>query len=39
MLSDCIEFLIDESKEYMDEELTWSSFKDDVFNAINGWYF
>ena len=34
MLSDCIEFLIDESKEYMDEELTWSSFKDDVFNAI-----
>ena len=34
MLSDCIEFLIEESKEYMDEELTWSSSKDDVFNAI-----
>lgn len=34
MLSECIEFLIEESKEYMDEELTWSSSKDDVFDAI-----
>lgn len=34
MLSGCIEFLIEESKEYMNEELAWSSSKDDVFDAI-----
>lgn len=31
---DCIEFLIEESKEYMDVELSWSSPKEIVFDAI-----
>lgn len=33
-LRECIEFLIEESKEYMDVELSWESSKDDVFEAI-----
>lgn len=33
-LADCIEFLIEESKEYMDEALDWSSPKQVVYNAI-----
>lgn len=31
---DCIEFLIEESKEYMDVELSWSSSKEVIFDAI-----
>jgi len=31
---DCIEFLIEESKEYMDVELSWSSRKEVIFDAI-----
>ena len=34
MLTECIEFLIDESKEYMDEELTWSTPKNTVYEII-----
>lgn len=33
-LTACINFLIEESKEYMDEELTWSSSKDAVYELI-----
>lgn len=33
-LRDCINFLIDESKEEMEEPLTWKSTKEEVFNAI-----
>ena len=33
-LSDCINFLIEESKDYMDVALDWSSAKDVVYNAI-----
>lgn len=34
LLKDCIEFLIAESKEQMDEVLTWGSSRKTVFNAI-----
>ena len=33
-LCECIQFLMDESKEEMDEVLTWNSTKKEVFNAI-----
>lgn len=33
-LVDCIEFLIEESKEYMHVELDWNSSKEDVYEAI-----
>ena len=33
-LTDCIEYLIEESKDYMDIALDWSSPKDIVYNAI-----
>lgn len=33
-LVECIEFLIEESKEYMDVELNWNSSKEDVYKAI-----
>jgi len=33
-LCECIQFLMDESKEEMDDVLTWSSTKKEVFNAI-----
>lgn len=34
VLNDCIMFLMDESKEEMDESLTWTSSRKAVFNAI-----
>lgn len=34
-LVDCINFLIEESKDYMDVALDWSSSKDVVYEAIN----
>lgn len=33
-LVNCIDFLIEESKEYMDKELNWSSSKDKVYESI-----
>lgn len=33
-LCECIQFLINESKEAMDDVLTWNSSKKDVFNSI-----
>ncbi|MBP3755938.1 MAG: hypothetical protein J6I61_01485, partial [Prevotella sp.] len=33
-LCECIQFLMDESKEAMSDVLTWSSSKKDVFNSI-----
>lgn len=33
-LCECIQFLMDESKEEMDEVLTWNSTQKEVFNAI-----
>ncbi len=33
-LVDCIEFLINESKEYMDVDLDWNSLKEDIYGAI-----
>lgn len=33
-LTACIQFLMDESKTFMDEELSWKTPKDDVFAAI-----
>lgn len=33
-LADCIEFLIEESKEYMDVELDWNTSKEEVYEAI-----
>ena len=33
-LLQCIEFLIEESKEEMDDKLSWGSTRKDVFNAI-----
>lgn len=33
-LTECIEFLIDESKEYMDDELAWSTPKNKVYEII-----
>ena len=33
-LCECIQFLMDESKEGMSEELTWGSTRKEVFNAI-----
>lgn len=34
VLSDCIDFLIEESKEYMDDELSFLSTKESVYEAI-----
>ena len=33
----CVEFLIEESKSFMDEELSWQTPKDDVFEAISNY--
>ena len=33
-LCECIQFLMDESKEEMEDKLTWASTKKEVFNAI-----
>lgn len=33
-LKECVEFLIEESQEYMDVELTWNSSKDEIYEAI-----
>lgn len=34
---ECIEFLIEESQEYMDKELSWSSSKEEVYEAIKNY--